>query len=97
MKGRSCRTNCPFVLIACHKLGQGDRVCSLHEPSKNACVGEGYLDREGANVFHPLILSNRNFDKASLHMAHFSTHLALFQAVCCHIKTKPKFFVAEHS
>jgi hypothetical protein len=41
MKGRSWRTNCPLVLVACHKLGQGDRVRNLHELSKNAHVGEG--------------------------------------------------------
>jgi hypothetical protein len=42
MKGRSWRTNCPLVLAACNKLGQGDRVHSLHELSKNARVGEGH-------------------------------------------------------
>ncbi len=26
---------------ACHKLGQGDCVRSLHEPNKSVCVGEG--------------------------------------------------------
>jgi hypothetical protein len=41
MKGRSWRTNCPLVLAACHKLGQGDRVHSLHELSKSASVSEG--------------------------------------------------------
>jgi hypothetical protein len=41
MKGGSWRTNCPLVLAACHKLGQGDRVHSLHELSKSARVGEG--------------------------------------------------------
>ncbi len=30
-----------MVLVACHKLGQGDRVHSLHELIKNARVGEG--------------------------------------------------------
>jgi len=40
-KGRSWRTDCLLVLVACHKLGQGDRVCNLHELSKNAHVGEG--------------------------------------------------------
>jgi hypothetical protein len=40
-KGRSWRTNCPLVLAACHKFGQGDRVRSLHEFNKSACVGEG--------------------------------------------------------
>ncbi len=39
-KGRSWRTYCPLVLVACHKLGQGDCVRSLHEPSKSARVGE---------------------------------------------------------
>jgi hypothetical protein len=33
--------NCPLVLAACHKLGQGNHVHSLHELSKSACVGEG--------------------------------------------------------
>ncbi len=41
MKGRSWRTYCPLVLAACHKLGQGHRVCSLHELNKSARVGEG--------------------------------------------------------
>jgi hypothetical protein len=41
MKGRSWRTNCPLVLVACHKLGQGDRVYNLHEINKSASVGEG--------------------------------------------------------
>jgi hypothetical protein len=27
--------------ILCHKLGEGDRVRSLHEPNKSARVGEG--------------------------------------------------------
>jgi hypothetical protein len=40
-KGISWRTDCPMVLAACHKLGQGDRVRSLHELSKSASVGEG--------------------------------------------------------
>jgi hypothetical protein len=31
----------PLVLATCHKLGQGNRVRSLHELSKNARVGEG--------------------------------------------------------
>jgi len=41
MKGRSWRINCLLVLAACHKLGQDDRVCSLHEFNKSAHVGEG--------------------------------------------------------
>ncbi len=41
MKGRSWRTNCPLILVACHKLGQGDHVRSLHELNKSASVGEG--------------------------------------------------------
>jgi hypothetical protein len=41
MKGRSWRTNYPLVQVACHKLGQGDRVRSLHELSKSANVSEG--------------------------------------------------------
>jgi hypothetical protein len=36
----SWRTNCILVLAASQKLGQGDRVCSLHELSKSACVGD---------------------------------------------------------
>ncbi len=40
-KGRSWRIDCPLVLAACHKFGQGDRVRNLHEFSKSACVGEG--------------------------------------------------------
>ncbi len=40
-KNRSWKTNCLLVLAACHKLGQGDRVHSLHEPSKSVRVGEG--------------------------------------------------------
>ncbi len=40
-KGRSWRTDYPLVLAACHKFGQGDRVCSLHKFSKSAHVGEG--------------------------------------------------------
>jgi hypothetical protein len=39
MKSRSRRIDCAMVLVACHKLGQGDRVCNLHEISKN--VGQG--------------------------------------------------------
>ncbi len=39
-KGRSRRTDCPLVLVACHKLGQGDCVRSLHEPSKSARVNK---------------------------------------------------------
>jgi hypothetical protein len=47
----------------CHKLGQGDYVCSLHELNKSVNVGEGqgqtkafldffeYLDRQGASDF----------------------------------------------
>ncbi len=38
MKGRSWRTDCPLVLAACHKFGQGDHVRSLHEFSKSAHV-----------------------------------------------------------
>jgi hypothetical protein len=41
MKGRSWKTDCPLVLVACHKLGQGDRVHSLHELNKNVSVGDG--------------------------------------------------------
>jgi hypothetical protein len=41
MKDRSWRTDCPLVLAACHKLGQGNRVCNLHELSKSVSVGEG--------------------------------------------------------
>jgi hypothetical protein len=41
MKGRSWRTYYPLVLATHHKLGQGDRVCSLYELSKSANVGDG--------------------------------------------------------
>jgi len=41
MKGRSWKINCPLVLVACHKLGQGNRVHSLHELNKSVNVGEG--------------------------------------------------------
>jgi len=41
MKGKSWKTDCPLVLAACHKLGQGDHVRSLHDFNKSACVGEG--------------------------------------------------------
>ncbi len=40
-KGRSWRTDCPLVLVACHKFGQGNRVRNLHEFSKSVHVGEG--------------------------------------------------------
>jgi hypothetical protein len=39
-KGKSWRTDCPLVLVACHKLGQGNCVHSLHEPSKSVRVRE---------------------------------------------------------
>jgi hypothetical protein len=35
------RTNCPLVLVACHKLGHGNHVRSLHEANKSPRVGEG--------------------------------------------------------
>jgi len=41
MKEKSWRIDCPLVLAACHKLGNGDRVHSLHELSKSSSVGEG--------------------------------------------------------
>jgi hypothetical protein len=41
MKGRSWKIDCPLVLVACHKFGQGDRVRSLYELNKSASVGEG--------------------------------------------------------
>jgi len=47
-----------------------------------------YLDTQGANVFHPLLSPSRSLDKASLHMAHPSTHLTLPQVACCHTKTR---------
>jgi hypothetical protein len=121
MKGRSWRIDCPLVLAACHKLGQGDRVRSLHEFSKSASVGEGqgrtkalldflcirpnesipwlfvYLDRQGASVFHLQPSPNRSLDKASLCMAHLSTHLALLQATCCHTETGLELFAVEHN
>jgi hypothetical protein len=56
-----------------------------------------YFDKQRANVFHPLPSLSRNTDKASLHMARPSTHLALLQAVCCHAKTGPELFPAEHN
>ncbi len=40
-KGRSWRTNCPLVLVTCHKLGHGNCVRNLHELNKSAHVGEG--------------------------------------------------------
>jgi hypothetical protein len=40
MRGRSWRTNYPLVQATCHKLGQGDRVRSLHELSKSANVSD---------------------------------------------------------
>jgi hypothetical protein len=39
-KARSWRTECPVILAACHKLGQDDHVCSLHELNTRASVGE---------------------------------------------------------
>jgi hypothetical protein len=39
-KGRSWRTDCPLKLATCHKFGQGDHVCSLHEFNKSVRVGE---------------------------------------------------------
>jgi hypothetical protein len=78
MKGRSWRTNCPLVLAACHKLGQGDCVHNLHELNKSASAGEGqgrtkvfpnflciWTDK-GASAFHPLLSPNRNLDETSL-------------------------------
>jgi hypothetical protein len=41
MKDRSWRIDCPLILVACHKLGQGDCVRSLHALSKSVSVGEG--------------------------------------------------------
>jgi hypothetical protein len=34
------KTNCLLILVACHKLGQGDCVCNVHELGKSANVGE---------------------------------------------------------
>jgi hypothetical protein len=56
-----------------------------------------YLDRQGACVFHPLPSLNRSFDYASQRMARPSTHLALPQATCCHIETKPELFATKHN
>jgi hypothetical protein len=41
MKGRSWRTDYPLGQAACHKLGQADRVLSLHELSKSVNVSDG--------------------------------------------------------
>ncbi len=41
MKGKSWRTDCFLVLAACHKLGQGDCVHSMHELNKSVSVSEG--------------------------------------------------------
>ncbi len=43
-KGRSWRTNRPYPLVvaACHKIGQGSHVHSLHELNKSVSVSEGY-------------------------------------------------------
>jgi len=41
MNGRSWRIDCPLVLAACHKLGQGNHVRSLHELNKSVRVSEG--------------------------------------------------------
>jgi hypothetical protein len=35
---KSWRTDCPVVLSGCHKLDQGDCVCSLRELSKSASM-----------------------------------------------------------
>jgi len=40
MKDRLWKMDCPLVLAACLKLGQGDYVCNLHELIKNASVRE---------------------------------------------------------
>jgi hypothetical protein len=40
---------------------------------------------------------NCNPDKASLHMARPSTHLALLQVACCHTETRPKLSTTEHN
>ncbi len=49
MKSRSWRTDYPLLLAACHKLGQGDRVHSLHELSKSANMGE---ENKNEKVMH---------------------------------------------
>jgi hypothetical protein len=41
MKGKSWKIDYPLVQVECHKLGQGDRVRSLHEFNKSANVSEG--------------------------------------------------------
>jgi hypothetical protein len=77
MKGKSWMIDCPFVLVVCHKLGQGDRVRSLHELKKSASVGEGHgrtkafldflciwIDKE-QNVLHPQSSPNRSLDNTS--------------------------------
>ncbi len=56
-----------------------------------------YLDRQGANAFHPQPSLNYNLNKASLNMARLSMQLALPQAVSCHTKIRPNFFTIEHN
>jgi hypothetical protein len=48
---RSWNTNCLLVLAACHKLGQCDCVCSLHELNKSANVDEGKGSTEAFTNF----------------------------------------------
>jgi hypothetical protein len=43
-------TNCPLVLAACHKLGQGNLVHSLHELSKSA--GESAMSHDDDHSAH---------------------------------------------
>jgi hypothetical protein len=41
MEDKLSFANCLQVLAMCHKLGQGNRVRSMHELNKSAHVGEG--------------------------------------------------------
>jgi hypothetical protein len=101
MKGQSWRIDCPIVLVAWHKLGQGDRVSSLHELNKSASVSEGqgqtkaFLDllciwTNKEQVFFIFDFSLSKLQPRqniiSQHMAHPSMHLALPQAVSSHIE-----------
>jgi hypothetical protein len=56
-----------------------------------------YLDNQGACVFHPLPSPSRNLDKASQRMARPFMHLALPQAMCCHIETELELSTIEHN
>jgi hypothetical protein len=49
-----------------------------------------YLERQGAGALHLLPSLSRSLNKASQHMAHPSTHLALSQIVCFKYVSKTK-------